>query len=112
MGFRTDVSFPPTATPAITNTASVSVGLTITGQTGKSICVTHLFTYYTAAQTVNQLVKIFDGATLVYQEPTLAGVSRVFGSPIRISDGANCVATTSVSVNTITGYISLGYYIA
>lgn len=111
MGFRTDVSFQ-TSNAAITSSATVSVGLTITGQTGKSICVTHLSTWYTTAQQVNQMVKLFDGATLIYQEPTLAGIGRVFVSPIRISESANCVATTSVSVNTITGFISLGYYTA
>lgn len=109
-GYRTDVR-APAASAVTTSTNTVSVGLTVTGQAGKAIYVTHLATSYTDANSVIQLVKLFDGSTEIYRTGTLTGVALNFANPVKITDGANCVATTSVSVNTVSGHISLGYYI-
>ena len=111
MGFRSDIR-PPASTAAFSTTSSVSVGLTITGTAGQNIYLTKLDATYTgAAQTITQLVKIFDGSTEIFRTGGLSGASLVFYSPLRISTGSNLVATVSVSVNTIAGNLSAAYYV-
>ena len=111
MGFRSDIRLP-SSSAAFSTTSSVSVGLTIPGVAGASIYLTRLDATYTgAAQTVTQLVKIFDGATEVFRTGGLTGGSYIFYSPLKISPGANLVATVSVSVNTIAGNLAATYYV-
>lgn len=110
MPVRWDVR-PPVSQAAFSTTSSVSVGLTIPGEATNNIYLTRLTSSYTgAAQTVNQLTKIFDGATEVYRYAGLTGVDLIFYSPLKITAGSNLVATVSVSVNTIAGNLSLTYY--
>lgn len=110
MGFRTDIR-PPASLAAFSTTSSTSVGLTIAGSAGTSIYLTSLIATYTgAAQTVSQLVKIFDGSTEIFRTSGLTGANLVFYSPLVIGPGTNLVATVSVSVNTIAGNLSLTYF--
>lgn len=110
MGFYTNIR-GPSAIAVTTTTSSTSVGLTIPGASGQCIYLTSLSTNYTgAAQTSNQLTKIFDGSTEVYRVTGLTGTVLAFYVPLRISAGNNLVATLSVSVNTIAGNIYATYY--
>lgn len=109
--YRTDIR-PPAVRQAFTVTSSVSVGLTITGADNQVICLAQVRRLYVgAAQTVNQALKVFDGSTEIFRAAGTGALKYTFYNPIRISEGNNLVVTTSVSVNTISGGLSLLYYI-
>lgn len=114
MSYRTNVR-GPAVTSAFTITSSTSVGLTIAGSTGKSIYLTNVVTSYVLgavpAQAVPQALRIFDGATEIFRATSLAGLNLPFYNPIQITRGNALVVTSSVSVNTISGAISLQYYL-
>ena len=106
---RTDIR-NPVSQAAFTVSATVSVGLTVPGQSGQSIYLTYLSVTYDGAQTGVHLVKIFDGATEVFRFAGNAGLQIPFYSPLALTPGNNLVVTCSVSVNTINGLIAVTYY--
>lgn len=109
--YRTNVR-GPAVTSAFTVTSTTNTNLTIAGSTGKSIYLTNVVTSYVGlAQAFPQALRIFDGATEIFRATSLAGLNLPFYNPIQITRGNALLVTSSVSVNTISGAISLQYYL-
>lgn len=110
--YRTDIR-PQAVRQAFTVTSSVSVGLTITGADNQVICLASVRRLYigAAAGGVNQALRIFDGSNEIFRAAGTGALKYNFYNPIRITEGNNLVVTTSVTVNTVSGAISLLYYI-
>lgn len=110
--YRTDIR-PPTVVQAFTVTSTTSVGLTLPGVAGQSICLVSARRVFigAAAGNSNQTFRIFDNGIKVFHANGTGALKFNFYNPLRIAEGNNLVVNTSVTVNTVSAAISLLYYI-